>query len=93
MNENEFLNYESNTGSDQIAFIDYEGMGLWIFGIHHGGAEEKPQIETSEIIDRDSDLGILVTRAIYDWGVDPRELWVSPCAREIAVLALTGMKI
>lgn len=92
MNENEFSNYESDTETDQIAFIDYEGMGLWIFGIHHGGSV-KPEFETSEIVDRDSDLTKLVGRAVRDWGVDPRELWVSPCAREIAVLALTGMKI
>lgn len=92
MNENEFSNYESDTETDQIPFIDYEGMGLWIFGIHHG-ASVKPEFETSEIVDRDSDLNKLVGRAVRDWGVDPRELWVSPCAREIAVLALTGMKI
>ena len=93
MNENEFLNYESDTETDQIPFIDYEGMGLWIFAIHHGGENKKPQIETSEIIDRDSDIGILVRRAIFDWGVDPRELWVSPCAKELSVLNLKGMKI
>lgn len=93
MNQNEFSYYPSDTDTDQIAFVDYEGNGLWVFGIHHGGAEEKPQIETSEIIDRDSDLGILVSRAVYDWGVDPRELWVSPCAKELAVLGLTGMKL
>jgi hypothetical protein len=34
-----------------------------------------------------------VKRAVLDWGVDPTELLVSSCAREIAMLALKGKKI
>jgi hypothetical protein len=81
--------FEAST--DQVAFVDYEGDGLWAFGILEMDATGKPQIR--ETIDRDSDLNKLVKRAVMDWGVDPTELLVSSCGREIALLALKGKKI
>ena len=80
------------TQNDQMAFIDYEGDGLWMFGIATHNYEIQ-DFAISEIIDRDGDLNKLVKRAVMDWGVDPYELWVSPCGREIALLALNGKKI
>ena len=81
-----------NTQNDQMAFIDYEGDGLWMFGIATPNYEIQ-DFDIADIIDRDSDLNKLVKRAVMDWGVDPYELWVSPCGREIALLALNGKKI
>jgi hypothetical protein len=81
----------NDTQNDQIPFVDYEGDGLWAFGILELGADNIPEVR--ETIDRDSDLNKLVKRAVIDWGVDPTELLVSSCAREIALLALNGKKI
>ena len=81
--------FEAST--DQVAFIDYEGNGLWAFGILEMGADNTPEVR--ETIDRDSNINNLVKRAIMDWGVDPTELMVSPCAREIATMALRDKKI
>jgi hypothetical protein len=83
-------NYEDgNTPlpSDQVAFLDYGNDGLWIVGIMN--PHEQGDRRITEIIDEDSDINSLVKRAVYDWGVDPHELWVSPCAKEIATLTLT----
>jgi hypothetical protein len=80
----------SNTGSgdgDQVAFLDYGRDGMWIIGIMN--PNEQGDRRLTEIIDEDSDINTLVKRAVYDWGVDPHELWVSPCAKEIATLTLT----
>ena len=88
--ENEY-NASFGTSTDQIPFVDYEGDGLWAFGILQMDSEGLPQIR--ETIDRDSDLNKLVKRAVWDWGVDPHELLVSSCGREIALLALKGKKI
>jgi hypothetical protein len=96
MHYDNYNSYDSNssgynTQNDQVAFIDYEGDGLWAFGILEMGADNIPEVR--ETIDRDSDLNKLVKRAVLDWGVDPTELLVSSCAREIAMLALKGKKI
>ena len=72
--------------------MDYEGDGLWAFGII-GYNADTDSVEIRETLDRDSDLNKLVKRAVLDWGVDPRELLVSSCGREIALLALHGKKI
>lgn len=80
------------TQDDQVAFLDYGANGMWCVGImnpHKQGAER-----LVEVIDEDSDINTLVDRAVHDWGVNPRELWVSPCAAEIAKLAhTTGRRI
>jgi hypothetical protein len=92
-NYNSDSDYNSgyDTQNDQVAFIDYEGNGLWAFGILEMGADNIPEVR--ETIDRDSNINTLVKRAIMDWGVDPTELMISPCAREIATMALRDKKI
>lgn len=73
--------------NDQVAFLDYGHGGLWVIGImnpHVNGPER-----IVDVLDEDSDINTLVKRAVHDWGVDPRELWVSPCAKEVATLTLT----
>lgn len=84
--------YNSPSATDQCPFVDYEGDGLWAFGII-GYNADTDSVEIQETLDRDSDLNKLVKRAVLDWGVDPRELLVSSCGREIALLALQGKKI
>lgn len=81
-----------DTKNDQMAFIDYEGDGLWMFGIATPDYETQ-DFSIAEVIDRDSDLNKLVKRAVREWGANPHELWVSPCGREIALLALNGKNI
>jgi len=83
--------YNSPSATDQVPFVDYEGDGLWAFGMLSVDEYGKPHI--NETLDRDGDLNKLVKRAVIDWGVDPRELLVSSCGREIALLALHGKKI
>jgi len=83
--------HNSPSATDQIPFVDYEGDGLWAFGMLSVDEHGKPHI--NETLDRDGDLNKLVKRAVIDWGVDPRELLVSSCGREIALLALHGKKI
>jgi len=92
-NYNSDSDYNSgyDTQNDQVAFIDYEGNGLWAFGILEMGADNIPEVR--ETIDRDSNINTLVKRAIMDWGVDPTELMISHCAREIATMALRDKKI
>jgi hypothetical protein len=92
-NTNSYDNdYSSPSATDQAPFVDYEGNGLWAFGIM-GYNADADCIEVQETLDRDSCLNRLVKRAVVDWGVDPRELLVSSCGREIALLALHGKKI
>ena len=96
MHYDNYNSYDSNssgynTQNDQVPFVDYEGDGLWAFGILEMGADNIPEVR--ETIDRDSDINKLVKRAVLDWGVDPTELLVSSCAREIALMALKGKKI
>ena len=90
MNEYETLN-------DQLPFVDYDSHGLWMFGImtpdHNSPDGIGCGMTVLQTIDRDSDLNKLVKRAVSEWGVEPNELWISPCARELAVMALRGMKI
>lgn len=74
--------YESFGNDDQMAFIDYESDGEWIFGIMN------PRTRTvTEVLDADTCIHTLVRRAVDSWGADPEELWLSPCA---AILALLG---
>lgn len=84
--------YSSPFATDQAPFVDYEGDGLWAFGIM-GYNPDTNSVEIRETLDRDSCLNKLVKRAVVDWGVDPRDLLVSSCGREIALLALNGKKI
>jgi hypothetical protein len=91
-NTNSYDSDNTPSATDQCPFVDYEGNGLWAFGIL-GYNEDTDAVEIRETIDRDSCLNKLVQRAVLDWGVDPYELWVSPCGREVALLALNGKKI
>ena len=78
---------EADGLDDQVAFLDYGFGGSWVVGImnpHKTGPDR-----LIDILDEDVDINSLVKRAVYDWGVDPNELWVSPCAKEVATLALT----
>lgn len=75
------------TQDDQVAFLDYGANGLWCVGIMNPNKQGAARLV--EVIDEDSDINTLVGRAVNDWGVDPRELWVSPCAAAIASLTYT----
>jgi len=78
---------ESFGDDDQMAFIDYEGDGQWIFGIMN------PRTHTiTEVLDADTCIHILARRAVEGWGADPDELWLSPCAAILALLG-DGMKV
>jgi hypothetical protein len=78
---------ESFGDDDQMAFIDYEGDGQWIFGIMN------PRTHTiTEVLDADECIHILARRAVDGWGADPDELWLSPCAAILALLG-DGMKV
>lgn len=78
---------ESFDNTDQMAFIDYEGDGEWIFGIMN------PQTLTvTEVLDADECIHTLARRAVDSWGADPSELWLSPCAAILALLG-DGMKV
>ena len=85
--ETDYEGENTSLPEDQVAFLDYGRDGMWIIGIMN--PNEQGDRRLTEIIDEDSDINTLVKRAVYDWGVDPTELWVSPCAKEIATLTLT----
>lgn len=72
-------------GNDQVAFLDYGVDGLWQIGIMCPGKKGTPH-RLVEVIDQDPDINTLASRAVNDWGVDPRELWVSPCATTLCKL-------
>ena len=78
---------ESFGDDDQMAFIDYEGDGVWIFGIMN------PKTFTvTDVLDEDTCIHTLARRAVDSWGADPEELWLSPCAAILALLG-DGMKV
>lgn len=71
--------------NDQVAFLDYGHGGLWVIGIMCPGKNGAPH-RLVEVIDQDPDINTLASRAVNDWGVDPYELWVSPCATTLCKL-------
>lgn len=73
---------------DQHAIIDYIDNGLW--GLCLTTRETARTGSVDEILDTDEDLNSLITRSVRTWGVDPRELWVSECARELVSYNLSG---
>lgn len=80
--------HESFGNDDQMAFIDYEGEGEWIFGIMN------PRTRTvTEVLDADECIHTLARRAVDSWGVDPDTLWLSPCAAVLALLMGVGMEV
>lgn len=79
--------HEPFGNDDQMAFIDYEGDGEWIFGIMN------PQTHTvTEVLDADQCIHTLARRAVDTWGANPADLWLSPCAAILALLG-DGMKV
>lgn len=90
--ETDYEGENSSVPEDQVAFLDYGRGGKWIVGIMNPNKQGNQRL--TEIIDEDSDINTLVQRAVYDWGVDPNELWVSPCAAEVATMThTTGRRI
>jgi hypothetical protein len=82
---------ENNTDNfidDQHAVIDYLDNGLW--GLCITSRETARAGSVDEIIDTDEDLNNLIIRSVRTWGVDPTELWVSECARELVHYNLSG---
>jgi len=74
--------------SDQHAVIDYLDNGFW--GLCITSRETARAGSVDEIIDTDEDLNNLIIRSVRTWGVDPTELWVSECARELVHYNLSG---
>lgn len=75
--------------NDQHAVIDYLDNGLW--GLCIASRETARAGTVDEIIDTDEDLNNLIIRSVRTWGVDPHELWVSECARELVKHNISGI--
>jgi len=79
---------ESFGDTDQMAFIDYDGNGEWIFGVMN------PQtLKVTEVLDASECIHTLARRAVDSWGADPDTLWLSPCAAVLALLMGVGMEV
>ena len=79
----------NNFGDDQHAVIDYICDGLWGLCVTSRNTARAGMVD--EIIDTDEDLNNLIIRSVRTWGVNPRELWVSECARELVAYNISGI--
>ena len=72
-------------------FIDYDVDGIWLLGLMEPTLPPKDRIISR--IDTDEVLEALLYRAFNDWERESRNLWLSPCAREIMQLVQSGMQV
>lgn len=82
---------DEDNGSEVATFVDYSDKGWWVVGFMVCENGKRPRC--LRVIDQDKNLNTLVNRAVYDHGLDPERLWVSPCATALAMLQNSGMKV
>lgn len=72
-------------------FVDYADNGKWILGCVAEG--DSVTMENATVLDTDTDINKIVRRAVFSWDIPVYELWLSPCATEVAVLMSYGLQI
>lgn len=85
------LNSFDYKSSDTIPFIDYGDSGIWILGLMRPNVLHKNEL--FGVIDEDTCIESLITRAIGEWQIDATELWISDCGGQLAVWQRNGMQV